>query len=104
MTSIVEGRVGLSISPGGEKKKRNRMAGHDVERKMLSTVEKMHQLSDSLDEFRLILVQEFLPKEKRVRPYSPEKLAAMPPDLVPRLPRDLRERIAPPEFRATDDE
>lgn len=102
---IIEGQTGLAIAPGGDRsRKPNKMAGKKIEDELVATIDKIHKLSDDLDEFRLILIQEFLPKGKRGRPYRPEILAAMPKHIRDRLPRDLRERIAPPEFRAKDEE
>lgn len=103
----IEERAGisLSIAPGGNhKKKPNKMAGKDIEREMKECIERMNQHADQLSEFRDILVQEFLPKEKRIRPYPPEVLANYPPQFRDALPRVLRERIAPLEFRAKDEE
>ena len=102
----LNGPPGLRVSPSGDMNKRpNRLAkkGKLIAEELTEIFEQICSLEDELDVFRIILSQEYLPPDKRCRPLSPKQLSSMPPEIQEMLPRHMRERVAPPEFRAKDE-
>lgn len=102
----LNGPPGLRVAPSGDMNKRpNRLAekGKLIEQELTGIFEQISGLEDELNTFRIILIQEFLPLEMRIRPRSPKQIASMPPKVQAMLPREMRERVAPPEFRAKDE-
>lgn len=101
----LNGVPGLRIAPMGSMNRRaNKLSevGTELVSELNTVFERLDTHEKELDDFRLILAQEYLPDRLKNRPLPKETLDSMPLEVRNSLPRQLRERIAPPRLRAKD--
>jgi len=76
--------------------------GNELLEELQTIFDEIYLHENKLDEFRMILGQEYLPERHRNLPYSPEELSSMPVEFRKILPRNKLERIAPERLRSPD--
>jgi len=92
---ILNGPPGLRISPSGShNRKPNRLAkaGVAVSAEISNIADQISALIDDLDNFRIFLLQNFLPEAERSKPIEGDAFKALPEALRRTLPQELRER------------
>lgn len=86
----LNGEPGLRVAPmGSMNKKENSLAkyGTGLVEELKSILEKVNAHEKELEDFRLILIQEFLPDGSSALPLSEEALESMPEDVLSKFPR-----------------
>lgn len=94
---FLNGPPGLRIRPSGDyRKKPNQyaVAGADLAKQIEEVTEKISAHIDELSEFRIYLIQNFLPEGKRAIPLPKHVLDRMPDFIRNALPREHREKAA----------
>ncbi len=101
----LNGEPSLRIAPMGSiNRQPNSLSsfGNELLEEFQAIFDEIYSHENKLDEFRMILAQEFLPESHKNLPYSPEELSSMPVEFRKRLPREKLERIAPERLRSPD--
>ena len=101
----LNGEPGLRIAPMGVMNRRiNKLSevGTELVNTLKTAFDKIYLHEKELDDFRIILSQEYLPDRQKNRPLPKDTLDSMPTEVLKNLPRELRDRIAPPRFKAKD--
>lgn len=101
----LNGAPGLRIAPMGSMKRRtNKLSevGTELVNEFRTVFDRLDVHEKELDDFCLILAQEYVPERHKNRPLPKETLDSMPSRIRESLPREFRERVAPPKLRAKD--